>query len=453
MNQNDTICAISTPAGVGGIAIVRLSGSDSKSLAESVLRSVSDKAVSLQDHKAHFARLYDGDALLDEVVALWFAAPHSYTGEDVVELSCHGSLYVQRRVLQLFIDKGARLAEPGEFTQRAFINGRLDLSQAEAVADLIDSRSQMSHALAVSQMRGGYARELESLRQELIDFAALLELELDFSDEDLEFANRDRLKDTVAALSDKVGRLVGSFQMGNALKEGIPVAIVGRPNAGKSSLLNALLAEDRAIVSDIPGTTRDTIEETMTIDGITFRFIDTAGLRQSDDPIESLGFGRAIKAAQQARIVLYVRDITVPFDQYAMDDIVYITDRCDMKDKHLFFVHNKCDREHASNPPGHIVSAKQGTGIEKLKKSIATVSKNDVKKNDGVLLTNVRHYEAMKKVLAALGEVHKGLDAGLTPDLVTIDLRDALYHLGTITGKVTSDEVLSSVFSRFCIGK
>ena len=453
MNQNDTICAISTPAGIGGIAIVRLSGNNSNVLAESVLKTVSGNAVSLQDHKAHFANLYDGDVLLDEVVALWFAAQHSYTGEDVVELSCHGSLYIQQQVLQLLINKGARLAEPGEFTLRAFLNGRLNLSQAEAVADLIDSRSQMSHSLAVSQMRGGYAKELENLRQELIDLAALLELELDFSDEDLEFANRDRLKNTVAALSDKVGRLVGSFQMGNALKEGIPVAIVGRPNAGKSSLLNALLADDRAIVSPIPGTTRDTIEETMTIDGITFRFIDTAGLRQSDDPIECIGFNRAIKAAQQARIVLFIRDITVPFDQYAMDDIVYITDRCDMKDKHLFFVHNKCDKEHASNPPGHIVSAKQGTGIEELKRSIAQVAKDDANKNDGVLLTNARHYEAMKKVLSALGEVRKGLDAGLTPDLVTIDLRDALYHLGTITGKVASDEVLSSVFSRFCIGK
>ena len=453
MNQNDTICAISTPAGIGGIAIVRLSGNNSNVLAESVLKTVSGNAVSLQDHKAHFANLYDGDVLLDEVVALWFAAQHSYTGEDVVELSCHGSLYIQQQVLQLLINKGARLAEPGEFTLRAFLNGRLNLSQAEAVADLIDSRSQMSHSLAVSQMRGGYAKELENLRQELIDLAALLELELDFSDEDLEFANRDRLKNTVAALSDKVGRLVGSFQMGNALKEGIPVAIVGRPNAGKSSLLNALLADDRAIVSPIPGTTRDTIEETMTIDGITFRFIDTAGLRQSDDPIECIGFNRAIKAAQQARIVLFIRDITVPFDQYTMDDIVYITDRCDMKDKHLFFVHNKCDKEHASNPPGHIVSAKQGTGIEELKRSIAQVAKDDANKNDGVLLTNARHYEAMKKVLSALGEVRKGLDAGLTPDLVTIDLRDALYHLGTITGKVASDEVLSSVFSRFCIGK
>ena len=453
MNQNDTICAISTPAGVGGIAVIRLSGGEAKTIAEGVLKQESGKGLVLKDHKAQLAHLYDGTSFLDEVVAFWFAAPHSYTGEDVVEISCHGSLYVQRRVLQLFIDNGARLAEPGEFTQRAFINGRLDLSQAEAVADLIDSRSQMSHALAVSQMRGGYARELESLRQELIDFAALMELELDFSDEDLEFANRDRLKETVAALSDKVGRLVGSFQTGNALKEGIPVAIVGRPNAGKSSLLNALLAEDRAIVSDIPGTTRDTIEETMTIDGITFRFIDTAGLRQSDDPVESMGFDRAIKSAQQARIVLYVRDITVPFDQYALDDIAFVTDRCDMKDKHLFIVHNKCDKEHDSNPQGHIVSAKQGTGIEELKRSIAQVAKDEASKNDGVLLTNVRHYEAMKKVLSALDEVRKGLDAGLTPDLVTIDIRDALYHLGTITGKVTSDEVLSSVFSRFCVGK
>ncbi len=327
------------------------------------------------------------------------------------------------------------------------------LSQAEAVADLIDSRSQLAHSLAVSQMRGGYAKELETLRQELIDLAALLELELDFSDEDVEFANRERLQSLLSELTAKVQRLVGSFQDGNVFKNGIPVAIVGRPNAGKSSLLNALLSEDRAIVSPIPGTTRDTVEETMNIDGLVFRFIDTAGIRESDNQIENLGIDRSVKAAQQAKVILYVRDVTVPFDQYAIDDIACFTERCGVKDKHLFVVHNKCDLPYSGQPEGHIVSAKQSTGIDRLKQSIAAVAKADLQQNNGVLLTNARHYEAMKKVLAALNEVKKGMDAGLTPDLVVIDLRDALYHLGTITGTVTSDEVLSSVFSRFCIGK
>lgn len=450
----EKICAISTPAGVGGIAVLRLSGEGVKEFVEKFLVRQSDsRKVSLRSRMATFCTLSDGEDLIDEVVATYFQAPHSYTGEDVVEISCHGSLYVQQRLLQLFIDNGARLAEPGEFTMRAFLNGRMDLSQAEAVADLIDSRSESAHRLAISQMRGGYAKELEHLRQELIDLAALLELELDFSDEDVEFANRQRLQDTLNVLSGKVQRLVDSFQIGNAFKQGVPVAIVGRPNAGKSSLLNALLSEERAIVSDIPGTTRDTIEETMTIDGITFRFIDTAGLRHSADPIENMGFERAIRSAQQARIILFVRNVTVPFDALAMDDIAYITDRCDMNNKHLFFVHNKCDMPHDSTPPGHIVSAKEGIGVEELKQSMVKVIRNDVDRNDGVMLTNMRHYEAMQKVLAALGEVQKDLDADLSPDLVVINLRDALYHLGTITGTVTSDDILSSVFSRFCIGK
>ncbi len=449
----DTICAVSTPPGVGGVALVRLSGGAAKEVAEKLLRTPHGKAVVLKDHKAQYAHLYDDRAFVDDVVATFFAAPHSYTGEDVVEISCHGSVYVQQRLLQVLIDNGTRLAEAGEFTLRAFMNRRLDLSQAEAVADLIESRSETAHRLAVSQMRGGYAQELEKLRQELIDLAALLELELDFSDEDLQFASREHLKDTVGALSDKVARLVASFQTGNALKEGIPVAIVGRPNAGKSSLLNALVAEERAIVSDIPGTTRDTVEESMTIDGIRFRFIDTAGLRQSDDPIESLGFDRAIKAAQQARFILFVRDMSVPFDENACEDISYITDRCDMKDKHLFIVHNKCDMPHNSTPQGIVISAKQRTGIDELKRDIAAVARKEAGQNDGILLTNSRHYEAMKHVLSALGEVRKSLEVGLSSDLVVVDIRDALYHLGTITGKVTTDEVLSSVFSRFCIGK
>lgn len=453
MQQNDTICAVSTPAGVGGIAVLRLSGSNARQLAEQCLQTPKGRPVILSNRNAKYACLMDGTAMLDEVVATFFAAPHSYTGEDVVEISCHGSLYIQQRALQLFLDKGARLAEAGEFTLRAFLNGRLDLSQAEAVADLIDSQSQSAHDLAVSQMRGGYAKELETLRQELIDLAALLELELDFSDEDVEFANRERLKEMLEDLYSKVKRLSDSFQTGNAVKNGIPVAIVGRPNAGKSTLLNALLNEDRAIVSDTPGTTRDTIEETMVIDGITFRFIDTAGLRQSSDEIEMLGFERSRKAAQKAKVILFLHDARVPFTNDTMDDLCDIIQDVNQKEKIIFIVNNKCDLVDSPSSQGIDISALTGDGIEKLEQLMVAAVKKRMSEQGDVLLTNIRHYEAMNNVLAALDEVRKGMDAGLTPDLVVIDMRDALYHLGTITGTVTSDEVLSSVFSRFCIGK
>ena len=452
--NSDTICAISTPAGIGGIAVLRLAGSQAQPLALCSLRQPSGAPLRLVERRATFAHLLlDDGSLLDEVVVTLFCAPHSYCGDDTVEIACHGSRYIQQRALQLFVEHGARLAEPGEFTQRAFLNGRLDLSQAEAVADLIDARSQAAHSLAIDQMRGGYARELETLRRQLIDTTALLELELDFSDEDVEFASRRRLCDMVDELSDKVKRLVSSFQTGNAFKSGIPVAIIGRPNAGKSSLLNALLADDRAIVSPIPGTTRDTIEETMTLDGITFRFIDTAGLRDSGDEVERLGFDRSLKAARQARYILFVRELQSPAGASLSDDMAYIAERCDIKDKHLFVVHNKCDLPHESTPTGIVVSAKEGIGIDHLKQTLAQAARSDAQQNEGVLMTNARHFEAMQRLLAALREVKQGLAANLTPDLLVIDMRDALYHLGTITGQVTSDEVLSSVFSRFCVGK
>ena len=435
MRNNDTICAVSTPYGVGGIAVVRLSGPDAKRIAETFLKTSKGRAVTLADHKAKLCDfVHEGD-LVDELVATYFATPHSYTGEDVVELSCHGSLYVQQALLQCLLDAGARLAEPGEFTLKAFLSGRLNLSQAEAVADLIDSRSRSAHDLAVSQFRGGYAQELETMRKELIDISALLELE--------------HLVDT---LSEKVQRLLDSFRLGNALKQGIPVAIIGRPNAGKSSLLNALLNDDRAIVSSIPGTTRDTIEETMTIDGMLFRFIDTAGLRESDDMLENIGFDRAIKSAKQAQVVLFVRAVDGDSDTIG-EDIAFITSKCPMEDKHFFVVHSKCDLPHDMHEAGIYVSAKEGIGIEELKQAIVNAVKSDVDRQGDILLANSRHFEALAKVLSALSEVRKGLEVQLTQDLIAIDLRDALYHLGSITGSVSSDEVLSSVFSRFCIGK
>ena len=456
----DIICAISTPAGVGGIAVIRLSGTGAKEMAERFLFKGTSSAFEgiCNPRYATFCQLRDGEELIDEVVATYFAGPHSYTGEDVVEISCHGSIYIQQRILRLFIDNGARLAEPGEFTQRAFLNGRLDLSQAEAVADLIDSQSESAHRLAMSQMRGGYAKELETLRQQLVDTAALLELELDFSDEDLEFVSRDRIRSSVEELKSRVESLVASFQMGNAIKNGIPVAIVGAPNVGKSTLLNRLLSEERAIVSDIPGTTRDTIEEQFVIDGMMFRLVDTAGIRSTDDEIENAGIERSKEAVRRAMIVLCVVDYTsIPLHHYTINEVANLMD---LQTQKLIVVRNKIDvpsahpEIHCAAGMPHLleVSAKYGTGIDELKRLMASQFQQFSNSNNSTI-TNLRHYEAMRRMLSALDEVIKDLDANLTPDLVVIDLRDALYHLGTITGKVTSDEILSSVFSRFCIGK
>lgn len=451
--MNNTIAAISTPHGIGGIAVVRLSGPDA--------RAIASRHVSLppQAGAVRFTPFRIGDTLLDEVVVTLFLAPHSYTGQDTVEFSCHGSLYIQQALLKALLDSGARLAEPGEFTRQAFLSGRLNLSQAEAVADLIDSTNAASHRLAVSQLRGGYAKELEQLRQQLVDLTALLELELDFSDEDVEFADRSQLISLVSQTSTRVKALRDSFHMGNALKRGIPVAIIGRPNAGKSSLLNALLRDNRAIVSDIPGTTRDTIEETFVIKGIPFRIIDTAGLRHSDDPIETLGIQRTIDTVVQADIILYVHDATQPYGQ-ALDDLQELQDIQPFEGKHLFIVNNKIDK--CVKPIHELthsqintleISAKEGYGLDTLTAALANTAHTELAHAPDVMLTNVRHYEALGHVDQALLHVAEGLATGLPADLVVIDLRDALHHLGTITGQVTTDEVLGTIFSRFCIGK
>ena len=442
----DTIAAISTPHGIGGIAVVRLSGPDAFAIASRHLKSPG---------AAHPQLFRIGEKVLDQVIATAYHAPHSYTGDDTVEISCHGSLYVQQTLLQALLDSGARLAEPGEFTRRAFLNGKLNLSQAEAVADLIDSTNAAAHSLAVSQLRGGYAKELETLRQQLIDLTALLELELDFSDEDVEFADRSQLLSLVSQTSTRVNALRESFHMGNALKRGIPVAIIGRPNAGKSSLLNALLRDNRAIVSDIPGTTRDTIEETFVIEGMSFRIIDTAGLRHSDDPIETLGIQRTLTTVAQADIVLYVHDASQSYG-HALADLQELQDRLSLKDKHLFIVNNKIDLvpETLTAPYRTFpISAKEGTGLDALTSALAKAAQTDLAQAPDVMLTNVRHYNALGHVEQALLHVAKGLADHLPADLVVIDLRDALHHLGTITGQVTSDEVLGTIFSRFCIGK
>lgn len=449
--NNDTIVAISTPHGVGGVAVVRLSGPQAKEMA---LRHLSVDV--LEPRHSHFARFSDGNTLLDEVLAVWFPAPHSYTGEDVVEISCHGSLYVQQAILQALMGAGARMADPGEFTMRAYLGGRLNLSQAEAVADLIEAVTPAQHRLAVSQLRGGYAEELKTLRQQLIDLTALLELELDFSQEDVEFANRSRLEQLVEDTSLKITSLRNTFHQGNALKHGIPTAIIGRPNAGKSSLLNALLADDRAIVSPIPGTTRDTVEETLTIDGITLRLIDTAGLHHTDDPLEKMGIRRTEAAAVQADIILFVHDATCPWNE-AIEDLQELQDAgVDLNSKHLWIVHNKVDLLDGIPQwleSGIAVSSVKGTGFDRLRACMVEALAKERPLTDEPLLTNLRHYEALGLTNKALFEVMRGLKNGTPADLLAVDLRDALYHLGTITGEVTNDEVLSNIFSRFCVGK
>lgn len=446
-----TIAAISTAPGMGAIAMVRLSGSDAFTIA-------SHHMVLPQPQGSHPAAAFRtfrvGDTFLDELVVTCYHAPHSYTGEDMVEFSCHGSRYIQQTLLQTLIDEGARLAEPGEFTRRAFLNGRLDLSQAEAVADLIDSTSEASHRLAVSQLRGGYAQRLRSLRDQFVELVSLLELELDFSEEEVEFADRHQLVQLLDQVESVCLCLSDSFQRGNAIKQGVPVAIVGRPNVGKSTLLNALVGEERAIVSDTAGTTRDTIEECVTLSGITFRFIDTAGIRNSHDDIEQQGVARSFRAIAQAQVVLFISDSS-DFTQ-VLHELDTLRQQTDMEGKQVMVLLNKSDlHTHAmhlpANPPAIALSAKTGEGIDTLRQQL--VSHYPLQSDADILVTNIRHYEALQHVLYSIQQVRQGFCQALPADLIVTDLREALYHLGTITGQVTSDEILGTIFSRFCIGK
>ena len=438
MTQPDTIAAISTPAGIGGIAVIRLSGPDALPIA---LRHLTFHSPLSTPHPRHATYCRFGD--LDDVVAVYY--PKGYTGEPTVEISCHGSLYVQQAMLQALLQSGARLAEAGEFTMRAFRNGRLNLSQAEAVADLIDAATPAQHRLAVSQLRGSYAAKLKELRQQLLDLTSLMELELDFSQEDVEFADRTQLRRLLSTLHSELSSLIDSFRIGNALKRGIPVAIIGKPNAGKSSLLNALLGDERAIVSDTPGTTRDTVEETLTIGSLTFRFIDTAGLRDSTDTVESLGIERSLRALADADVALYIHDGTTPFNPADLDGL-------DTTGKHLIRLCNKADKPTCVVPDGFMpLSAKCGDGIESLKQAMLAAVEPQAAQE--VLLSNARHHAALQQVLSAVNHVADGLDAGLPADLLAVDLRDALYHLGSITGEVASNDILDNIFSRFCIGK
>lgn len=455
--MNDTICAISTPTGLGAIAVVRASGARAFDITATLFKDPVP-FVKLTPKQAQYAEIYDGDKLLDQVVAVKYAAPHTYTGEDLVEISCHGSLYIQRRVLELLIENGCRMAMPGEFTQRAFVNGKLDLPQAEAVADLIASQSETSHRLAVNQLKGGISKKLHRLRDELVELSSLLELELDFSEEDVEFADRERLDDILVSLKEETQHLIRSFKLGNAIKNGIPVAIAGKPNVGKSTLLNTLLQHERAIVSDIPGTTRDTVEDTFTLNGTLFRFIDTAGIRQSDDRLENIGIERTYQAVENAAVVLYMTDAAHDTAETVRREVEELKSHVNMEDKLLLLVANKIDQ--ATDTPtglGNIgdtvyISAKQQTHISDLEqKLVSFVEKFQIQ--DLTLVTNERHYALLTDIRTAVERMQENLRAGITADLLAEDVRTALFALGNLTGTISTDDILDNIFGKFCIGK
>ncbi len=437
----DTICAISTPQGSGGIAVVRLSGDEAIRIAESL-------TCPLQDAKGYTLRhtqLHRGEEMLDEVMLSVYRAPHSYTGEDVVEIACHGSLYIQQEVLRWLVEAGCRIALPGEFTRRAFMNGKMDLTQAEAVADLIAAETKAEKDLAISQLKGSVSTELNSLREELLHFTSLVELELDFADhEELEFADRSELHKLAEKIEARLRELIQSFRTGNAIRNGIPVAIVGAPNVGKSTLLNALVGEQRAIVSDIQGTTRDTIEDSLILDGILFRLIDTAGLRETDDTLENLGIERSRQAVEKAQIILSVTERGKAFAQITIHEgqtLIPIYNKIDllMPDERMNLIDGLC------------ISAKHGA-IDSLKTKLINVAKASMQTN-AVMLSNARHYEAIVRAHTAIEAVLSGLDSGLSGELLSLDLQDCLNALGEVTGQITNQEVLSNIFSKFCIGK
>jgi tRNA modification GTPase len=450
MYERDTIAAISTPPGAGAIAVLRLSGARALEVAGRIAPSLPLEPL---PRRAYFMPVIDLDGQVDEAVLTVFKGPNSYTGEDVVEVSVHGSVYIQQRLLQAMLDAGARLAQPGEFTQRAFLNRKMDLSQAEAVADLIASQSAAQHRLALQQLRGGFGARIEELRQQLIDFAALIELELDFSEEDVQFAQRIELQALLDRLVDLSTELIDSFRYGNAIKQGIPVAIVGAPNSGKSTLLNALLKDDRAIVSDIPGTTRDTVEETMTIEGVLFRFIDTAGIRRTEDTVEKLGIERSYKKAAEASIVVLLGDASVVAEGALRTEAAMLRKKIGDGPR-IIPVLNKCDVPEARASKETLsISARSGTGLSALQQAFLN-HVHEMRSGPGdIVVTNARHVDALKKARTSLLDAKKAIDLGISGELLAIDLRRAQHHLGEITGRITTDDLLGSIFGRFCIGK
>jgi tRNA modification GTPase len=443
LNHQETICALATPQGIGALAIVRVSGPETFKLVNKIV-----KGVDLEKAKAntvHYGKIMDNEKMIDEVLISVFRAPRSFTKEDSVEISTHGSEYIVRYVLKLLIKSGCRMANPGEFTQRAFLNGQFDLAQAEAVADLISADSEASHQIAINQLRGGFSKKLAILREKLVHFASLVELELDFGEEDVEFADRDDLRALINELQSQLEPLISSFESGNAIKEGIPVAIIGAPNAGKSTLLNALLNEEKAIVTDIAGTTRDVIEDIVFIEGQKFRFIDTAGIRQTEDIIESMGIERSRKAMNSAKIVIFLFDNQE--NKHFLDQLEKETTNAD-----ILWVQNKIDLDQSFESNCDVkISAKNDLGIENLKKALLTKTKHH--SGQDTTVTNLRHYEHLLKANDALTEVLNGLDLGITGDFLAQDIRLALHHLGEITGTITTEDLLANIFGKFCIGK
>lgn len=470
MLYTDSIVALATPSGAGAIAIIRISGEDAIAIGNSVFQSIKGKDLTQQkSHTLHLGHIIDNQKTLDEVLVSIFKGPHSYTGENTIEISCHGSTYIQQQIIQLLLRKGCRMANPGEFTLRAFLNGKLDLSQAEAVADLISSDNEASHQIAMQQMRGGFSNEIAKLREELLNFASLIELELDFAEEDVEFADRTQFHELLNRIEFVLKRLIDSFAVGNVIKNGIPVAIVGEPNVGKSTLLNALLNEERAIVSHIAGTTRDTIEDELVIGGIGFRFIDTAGIRETEDVIESIGIRKTFEKIEQAQVVLYLVDgsglsvngkletllleIGKTRNQFPQKPILVIINKKDLiSSENVSIIDKKLTTKNQQLTTIYI-SAKEKLGIEELKNQLLSFVNTGALRNNETIVTNTRHYDSLLKALDTIQKVKYGLQTDLSSDLMAIDIKEALYHFGMITGQVTNDELLGNIFANFCIGK
>ena len=470
MFSNESIIALATPAGSGAIAVIRISGKDAIQIASKHFKSIKGKK--LMEQKSHtilLGHIVDGNRVLDEVLLSVFKGPNSYTGENIIEISCHGSTYIQQEIIQLFLRSGCKTAEPGEFTLRAFLNGKIDLSQAEAVADVIASDNAASHQIAIQQMRGGFSNEIKELRAELMNFASLIELELDFAEEDVEFANRDQFQDLINRIQLVLKRLIDSFAVGNVLKNGIPVAIVGEPNVGKSTLLNSLLNEDRAIVSDIAGTTRDTIEDEISIDGIGFRFIDTAGIRETVDVVEGIGIKKTFEKIKQAQVVLFLVDgsqltadsaleklkieVEKIINLYPLKSVLILVNKFDLLNEAAILnlkTQLKTDNLQQSTI---FISAKTGEGVEDLKSELLSLINTGALRNNETIVTNSRHYNSLLKALEEIQKVQNGMDAGFSGDLLAIDIRQALYHFGEITGEISSDDLLGNIFANFCIGK
>ena len=487
MNE-DTICAPATVPGTGAISVIRVSGGEALPAVSALVKCAPGREVMMAPgYSVRFGRIFLNDGqLLDEVLVTVFRAPHSYTGEDSAEISCHASKYIVDSVMHLLMEAGVRPAEPGEFTRRAFLNGKMDLAQAEAVADLIAAQGAASHHLALSQLKGGFSNELKKMRGELLNIVSLMELELDFGEEEVEFADRSQLSALVDAVAGHIGRLISSFRLGNAIKNGIPVAIAGATNTGKSTLLNALLGEERAIVSDVHGTTRDTIEETLNVDGMLFRFIDTAGVRRTDETVEQIGIERTFRKLEEAVAVLAMVDASQPgldagrgLDEVlakadvSRQKVIFVVNKMDLADVPAGHSGYSCGSENAdcgnhivamldgmrlkyklpANTPVVCISAKKGEGLDRLQAALKDVCAEYAVSSDDVIVTNARHIDALQNALSALSRVQDGLSSGLPADLVAQDIREALYHLGSIVGEISTDEILGNIFKNFCIGK